>query len=282
MAMDFNSHDMASRISAFRSALSSFAASPSTFRIVSSTSKSATPPRTVYVLDSSFNPPTIAHLQIATSALSHDKGLEPKRLLLLLATQNADKAPKPASFEQRLVMMELFSQDLIKLVKQDKALESTDTVVDIGLTKLPYFSDKARSIDEAKVYENEPQQVHLTGFDTLIRIFNPKYYDENSLSSLQPFLSRHRLCVTYRVDDSWGGKAEQDEYLETLRSGGREDEGGKREWAERIDLVEGSETIISSTKVREACKQGDRDALSKLVTKGVADFALTEQLYLGD
>src|SRR5277367_460709 len=107
--------DMNRQLSKFASALSSFASSsPDNFRILSSIPQHAPPPSTLYVLDSSFNPPTLAHLRIATSALSQDHGPAPKRLLLLLATQNADKAPKPASFEQRLVLMTIFANDLRK------------------------------------------------------------------------------------------------------------------------------------------------------------------------
>jgi len=50
-------------------------------------------------------------------------------------------------------------------------------------------------------------------------------------------------------------------------------------------MVEGrkdGEEIISSTRVREAAKTGDRDALEKLVTKGVGDWILGEGLYLDD
>ena len=85
-------------IADLRSALSSFASSANTFRVLfsipsqsQSSSTAIPPPRTLYVLDSSFNPPTRAHLKIATSAVRQDKGAEPKRLILLLATQNADK-----------------------------------------------------------------------------------------------------------------------------------------------------------------------------------------------
>lgn len=68
-----------------------------------------------------------------------------------------------------------------------------------------------------------------------------------------------------------------------MRDGDREDEGGKREWADRITLVDGrkvGEEIISSTKVREAVKAKNESALKKLVTDGVAKWILDEKLYL--
>jgi len=80
----------------FRAALTSFASSSAGFRVLNSIPQnvSTASPRTLYVLDSSFNPPTRAHLKIAVTALRDDRGEAPKRLLLLLATQNADKGQR--------------------------------------------------------------------------------------------------------------------------------------------------------------------------------------------
>ena len=69
-----------------------------------------------------------------------------------------------------------------------------------------------------------------------------------------------------------------------LRSGEMGDQGGRKEWAERIELVEGrkeGEEIISSTKVREASRKSDEMALMKLVTKGVGRWILDSALYVG-
>lgn len=134
---------------------------------------SAASPAVLYVLDSSFNPPTLAHMRIALSALQ-EKLEVPSRLLLLLATQNADKPAKPASFEDRLVMMELLARDLLTQQQQQK--ESVQLPqIDIGVTRKPYFVDKAAEISSAGTYPSSLEQVHITGYDTLIRIFNPKY-----------------------------------------------------------------------------------------------------------
>lgn len=130
--------------------------------------------------------------------------------------------------------------------------------------------------------------MHLTGFDTLIRILDPKYYGpERSLRVLDGFFEKNRLRVTYRTDDEWGIKAAQDDYLRELGEGRRESEGGKREWVTegRIEMVEGTkegEEVVSSTKVRKAAKAGDREVLRRLVTKGVAAWILEEGLYTDD
>jgi nicotinamide-nucleotide adenylyltransferase len=266
--------------------LSSFASSTANFRILHSVPQTTLPPpKTLYILDSSFNPPTLAHLRIATSALLHDAqpSASPKRLLLLLAIQNADKPPKPASFEQRLLMMQIFASDLRAQISGSKEAQIG---VDVGVTKLPYFMDKSIAIEESRCYPPDTQQVHLTGFDTLIRILDPKYYPpEKKLRALDGFLEKHRLRVAYRTDDAWGAKEAQDEYLNELAEGRREKDGGKVEWAAGGRIVmcdgrKGGEETISSTKVRDAAKKGNKELLGRLVSRGVAEWILDENLYL--
>jgi nicotinamide-nucleotide adenylyltransferase len=247
---------------------------------------------TLYVLDSSFNPPTRAHLRIASTALLENPKPRP-RLLLLLATQNADKPSKPASFEDRLAMMELFARDLRSSLAESPAFATSGLthaveslpLVDIGVTRKPYFVDKAAAIEASDSYPVALEQVHLTGFDTLIRIFNAKYYPPaHTLQPLEPFLSRHRLRVTMRPSDEWGGKEEQLGWVEGLARGDRDSEGGRREWAQRIQLVEGRapcQRPVSSTLAREAM-QSDPDDLERLVPDEVRQFVLSEHPYSGN
>ena len=278
----------------FRAALQSFASSTSSFQILRTVPAiTSHRPKTLYVLDSSFNPPTRAHLHIATSAILDDKKAEAepvKRLLLLLATQNADKAPKPASFEQRLTMMSTFAEDLVRSVQEqcvDDRKESQTLIVDVGVIKTPLYLDKASVIDQSGEYGTPnagPEQVHLTGYDSLIRLLDTKYYPpDHTLQPLESLFSRHRIRATRRIGDKWGGRQEQDAYLQALAHGDSESQGARREWATRIDLVDGiseGEESVSSTKVRDAANRKDPGALSKLVTDGVRDWILDQELYL--
>ncbi|KAE8349530.1 hypothetical protein BDV28DRAFT_59107 [Aspergillus coremiiformis] len=269
--------------------LKRFIASVKNFEILTSIpashsqSLSAPTPDVLYVLDSSFNPPTLAHRRIASTALLENSSKAP-RLLLLLAIQNADKSSKPASFEDRLVMMDLFARDLLAYVTThfSTSEEKSLPAIDIALTKKPYFVDKAAEIETAGVYPGSLEQVHLTGYDTLIRIFNPKYYPpEHTLQPLGPFLARHRLRVTMRPGSEWGETEAQKQYLLNMAQGGMENEGGKREWARRIELVEGSrpdERPVSSTLAREAIRSNPQDLLG-LVPDSVREFVLSQQLY---
>lgn len=294
-----------SHIMRLQSALRAFQSSSRTFQLLKTTSK-PTPPRkctTLVVLDSSFNPPTIAHRHMAMTAL-HDlqnqRGLSTStndnagiRLLLLLAVNNADKPPKPASFEHRLLLMEHFAADIQRewreIHTEDK--RSSGVVVppvDIGLTKHPYFHDKSAAIAEANTeYAFEPvdagsEQIFLAGYDTLIRIFNPKYYTEAAdgvatpiQAALDPFLARARLRITMRTDGEWGDDDAQGEYFEGLLSGQElEKVGGRREWARKIEMVEALQgkdgLVLSSTEARVAIEKKDWALLKLLVPEGVA------------
>lgn len=181
----------------FARSLTSFHSSPDAFRILCTLPHASAEPvsrrpasgvRKLVVLDSSFNPPTRAHAEMARSALkwASSSSSEGTRLMLLLSVNNADKAPKPASFPVRLGMMEGFGRDLLGSLGDVKA------EIDLAVTKMPYFHDKARAIGESGMYSSsdgqEPEQVFLAGFDTVIRIFNPKYYGDGGMrAALGPF-----------------------------------------------------------------------------------------------
>lgn len=292
------------------------------------------------MLDSSFNPPTLAHMQMATSALQdlrtqqgiaaalrggsagQRRGLtDDVRLLLLLAVNNADKAAKPATFEERLLMMGAFAGDIRRewhnlekqTVGQEKATHANTEAqgdeatlpVDIGLTTHPYFHDKSAAIAASPYYdfaaaqtgnEGEPHtsQIFLAGYDTLIRIFTPKYYTspvpEAGIDppqqpgktpmqmALDPFFARAQLRVTMRTDADWGGREDQLGYVKRIMHGQElEEVGGRGEWARRVELVEGISGDVdggnvSSTLAREAVKAGDWGRLRELVPGDVASL----------
>ncbi|KAI0518291.1 hypothetical protein F5B22DRAFT_600673 [Xylaria bambusicola] len=327
----------------FAQALKSFESSAATFRVLCSLpAVSATmageeiiaepprrPPKHILVLDSSFNPPTLAHHRMAISALSdpqyktkvpHDTEVEEShgmsetsaasRVLLLLAIHNADKAPKPASFPQRLAMMYLFAQDILAETTKKQAVDGNSQAsnigceaVDIAVTTEPYFHAKAQAIAISDFYLgaeklDEPEsivsmdnavdseQVYLAGYDTLIRIFNPKYYPNNSMKgSLDPFFAHAKLRITMRTDDSWGDAAAQIAYLDELRNGKLEEVGGRAGWVDRIEMVQGrksDEAIVSSTKVRDAARAQDWNALEALVGEEIVAWIRENGLYDDD
>ena len=183
--------------------------------------------------------------------------------------------------------MAAFAHDCVDSLEQAPLASPAPPIVDIGVTKFPYFHDKAQAIaasdDYAAPPAAPPQQVYLIGFDTLVRILNPRYYPPTlTLTPLAPFLDRHRLRVTYRTDDVWGSHHQQDQYLSDLVQGKRDPEGAARGWAQHIELVQGrrdGEHPVSSTKVREAVANGVGDAWHALVPNAVLQCILRERLY---
>jgi len=319
--------------SQFSQILKDFASSKSSFRILRSIPGSpplSSPISILFVLDSSFNPPSRAHSSLVKSALSatqlpnSEESLgpgsshaspPPPRVLFLLATVNADKKPKPADFEDRLVMMTLMAEELRAGFSNQNSLSSQPQsqqpapVIDIGITKEPYFIDKATSIANSNLYRSCPspnspeddvnnvvEQVHIMGFDTLTRIFTSRYYPQHDppLSALEPFLSRHRIHATIRVESNpanendgdpeseFGTVEKQKGYLERLGRGALEDEGLKREWVDRVQLAvdeSGEAEGVSSTSARECVKKGDLEKLRSFVGEGVKDWILAQGLY---
>ncbi|KAL2891235.1 putative nicotinamide mononucleotide adenylyltransferase [Ceratocystis lukuohia] len=318
---------MKSRLEAFATLLSKFQTSGNQLCIIKSLGAPwlSTPKQRIIVLDSSFNPPTLAHMHMALTAIQRFSSCSgptlavdstcqvfgesddtPKAMgvLLLLSVNNADKAPKPAPFAQRLCMMQDFAEDLLEFIKTKPKPETLPIgaalpySVAIGLTTLPFFHSKAIALAEL---ENGPDvsslgetlatsapasvdQCYLVGFDTLVRIFNPKYYGgaAGMREALGPFFARARLSITMRLGSEWGSIADQQKYLEEMKKGGLENVGGCSEWLDRVELVEGrrpGEPVVSSTLVREAVRNGDERLLDVLVSERVKAWIKSEGLY---
>jgi len=257
------------------------------------------------VLDSSYNPPTLAHMRMVESAVRDARATtdRPLLVLLLLATNNADKAPKPASFIQRLAMMEILAKELVESVGQvlaapDRSQPSMACGVDVAVTTKPFFHDKAKAIIDFKHYsestspQDQPDMEFLVGYDTLIRILDPKYYpgegDVDGQTPMQqalgPFFQQASLRVTMRPDASWGGRKQQLAYVEGLADS-LPGIGGRSEWAAKITLVEGQqdgEAAVSSSAVREKVRSGAAGGLDGMVSEMVADWIQAEKLYTED
>lgn len=284
----------------FRSALNTFVQTANKFQLVCTTLDRhvapvlapvhpSSPVQQLIVLDSSFNPPTVAHMQMAMSAIEHVQKCQEQRmrcrLLLLLSVNNADKAPKPASFDQRLAFMLAMARDMHTV---DGGLGCTSSLpIDIGLTSQPYFHDKSSAIAASDFYAHKkletPQQIFLVGYDTLIRIFDAKYYmiAEPPFTPLQtaltPFLRRAHLRVTTRPDDQWNNEDHQKSWLSNIAH-----LGGNEDWTARVEMVSGpykGKEIVSSTMAREAAKSQDWQRLAALVSPSVLSWIKTENVY---
>lgn len=190
------------------------------------------------------------------------------------------------------MMMTILAQDIIQELQHTGTNQANMAAVhvDVAVTKKPYFVDKAIAITESGVYPSDVigkslEQVHLIGFDTLLRLLDPKYYPHHNLAPLESFFEKCRVRVTMRTGDAWGGLDGQNAYVKALADRTIEERGGRKEWAKRIELVEGNpeaEQIVSSTKARDAAGKHSHDTLSKLVTKEMKRYILDEKLYSND
>lgn len=125
-------------------------------------------------------------------------------------------------------MMTLFASDILTSAP-------AGAVVDIAVTKHARFLDKS---EELARHYGAQEQVYLTGYDTLVRILDTRYYPvAYTLEPLQEFFERGRIWCMFRTGDQWGGREAQEAYLEGVRRGEREEEGCRREWGERIRFM---------------------------------------------
>ncbi|KAL8393958.1 hypothetical protein RB599_006160 [Gaeumannomyces hyphopodioides] len=262
-------------------------------------------PERILVLDSSFNPPTKAHRQMAIEALLHS-GWRQTRLLLVLSVNNADKAAKPAAFQERWAMMGLLARDLAlyfwelqqQAYRQDAVgrpnPDEARFGIDMALTTLPYFHQKSEALAAAEpdVFlprqpnsDQRAQQVILVGFDTFTRILDPKYYPPRQIDEvLGPMFERATLRVTLRADASAVDIWEQRRHVSAVRMG-RDCEWMRWAWRENIVVAEeahmalGAETDISSTRARAAAAQQDWALLATQVPPTVAQWIQERGLY---
>lgn len=259
----------------------------------------------VVILDSSFNPPTLAHLSMIHQGLA--SVTLPVSLILLLSIKNADKpASERQSFARRVQMMWMLAQ-MLATAPEETSLPRSLVSIDVALTKTPYFHDKAATIEKAlpgpiPPSSTEPiyrpglhtvpaqmmaQQVWLLGHDTMLRFLNPSYYKPaESLDVLIPFFEKHRICVVPRLQaspDASSGTLDTGDpslYLAQLVAGQRQIEGWRNEWKDNFLVLAGrSGEPISSTQARHAAHNGDVQRLKSLVIQPLVSWILQEKLY---
>lgn len=107
--------------------------------------------RRLGVFASSFNPPTVAHIELIRRA---SKTFSLDESLALASPRNADKIDYECSLEDRLAMLRLGLAD--------------DGSVSIGLSTHPFYVDMVEAIERA--YPLETDLHFIVGFDTFERV----------------------------------------------------------------------------------------------------------------
>src|SRR5688572_1324061 len=134
------------------------------------------------LLAGSFNPPTIAHQTLALAGLTAG-GLD--LAWYTLSTRTVDKEiVSGAGLEDRLLLLDL-------LVEPDRRLGVL--LVNRGL-----YVDQARLVRAA--YPSLGELVFLVGFDKIVQIFDPRYYDDRD-AALEQLFALATFLVAPRGDD---------------------------------------------------------------------------------
>jgi nicotinamide-nucleotide adenylyltransferase len=170
---------------------------------------------------------TSAHTALIEAAST---AFPPSEVLLLLATANVDKAVSGLPLETRLALLQRFADP-----RPD---------ISVGVVAHGRFVDKLEAIRRA--YPADARAVFLLGFDTLVRLFDPKYYDDPE-ASLMTLFSGSEVIVANRGAD---GPSAVEAFL------GRPDVSA---FAQRIHLVRLPDSLaaVSATDVRTRLAKGE-------------------------
>ena len=197
------------------------------------------------VLPSAYNPPTRAHLGLLELARTVE-GVS--TVAAMLTTNNVDKSLFGAPLSHRVGMLlamhaesphvAVVASNAARLMDQGMALQASFTGVEFDF---------------------------VVGFDTLVRLFDPKYY-EDMPSSLDRFFASHRVIATNRAEAT----------LSAVRDFVRCE--GVRTYSDRILVRElhADHAALSSTLVRGEVAAGD---VGSALTPGVAAYVRTFRLY---
>jgi len=224
----------------------------------------------ISVFDSSFNPPTLAHLSIAL--LDRPDSTTPfDAHLLLLSVTNADKKLRPtdATYVQRVEMMILLAHDMLA--------SQPNIRVAVGIIDEPTFVGKCRVIRDkfGRGDGESTKDVRLwfgVGWDTLLRLFAARYYGgpEGMAEQLEAFFEKDGsgvICVR-----RGGDSAEERFFLETEEV---------KKWVDAGKVVMadiGERAAYSSTAIRDAISQR-ADHWRSMCTCSIADYVLDGGLY---
>ncbi len=138
----------------------------------------------VAVLPSAFNPPTLAHLELLSLAAASAGGAA----AALLSTRNVDKGLYGAPLEHRAGMLLALGEE-----------PGAPAVFAVNAARI---ADQGAALRAAFP---EASFDFVVGFDTLLRLFEPRYYDASMIPTLDAFFTHHRVIAANREGTTVGG-----------------------------------------------------------------------------
>jgi nicotinate (nicotinamide) nucleotide adenylyltransferase len=207
------------------------------------------------VFASSFNPPTVAHVELirrATEAFSLDE------TLALAGPTNADKLSYECSLEDRVAMMELVFAD--------------DARTSIGLSSHAFYVDMVDAL--GRVFPPRTDLHFIVGFDTFERVldledrYTKRYYRKLSgrLEALEYLFSKSNFIVAARLGAG----------LDSIRLLVEREPAVPRDRVLYLDFPPDLGEL-SATEVRSRCRAGE--SITGLVPATVEQFIQESRLY---
>ena len=178
------------------------------------------------VMSASFNPPTEAHLRMAEMAA---RTFALDEILLLLARTNVDKGLYGAPLDARMLMLDALVRD-----------RPTYSAAVVNRAR---FVDKLEAL--RPLYPAGVDIRFVVGYDTLVRLFDPKYYEDMN-ADLERMFASCRVVAVNRADHD----------LDAVRRFLRRPE--CQAFADRVDAMEldPRHAAMSSSGVRERLRAG--------------------------
>lgn len=127
------------------------------------------------VFASSFNPPTIAHVELISRAA---EAFSLKEIIALLGMSNADKIDYECSLEDRLAMLMLALAD--------------ERHASIGLSSHAFYVDMIDGL--ARAYEPQTEVHFIVGFDTFERVLD---FEDRYTERYHRNFESHREALNY-------------------------------------------------------------------------------------
>jgi len=150
--------------------------------LIYSASETAQTSANIGILDASFNPMTLAHESLIDTAFDTHK-LD--QMLLLLSVSNVDKKLHGATLPQRLAM----------LVEYAKTRPNRS----VAICSHARFIDKIEALKAC--YSKDSAFYFIVGYDTLVRIFDPKYYQDMQADLTELFAKSHFIAANRGEND---------------------------------------------------------------------------------
>jgi len=210
------------------------------------------------VLAGSFNPPTIAHIELMHRA-ADEFCLD--EVLALTGAANADKSSYEAALEERLEMVMAACCD--------------DSRASVGVSSHAFYVDMIEAL--ALVYPGDTDLHFIIGFDTFERVLDPqdrytaRYHRrfESRRDALDYLFSRSRLIVATRDDARLSD-------IEPLLEGESDEVRGR---VLRLDFPDHLASR-SATEVRRKAREGA--SITGLVPPPVESYIIARGLYRQD